>query len=193
MSYTPAYVEKPAYKATLTYTDSEGEVATTEFYWTKNVTNQTELDENAFAQGVADSFTAASYATLLKLTLAREFTFDLQLPGNVTGATDASEDKAFIQIKAPNGRAATFKVPAPINGQGGSNSIFMGDGETVDAAEADVVNLITSLTSPVTTGAVTYTPSTVSGDPLRVYIKGERLRSKTRRKQRGGIGSEMGG
>lgn len=82
------------------------------------------------------------------------------------------EDKALLTLKCADGTLHKLAIPSP------KSALFLADGQTVDAANAGVVTLITNLT----TATVAATAGNRSGSPFTGLIGGQRTRRKTQRK-----------
>lgn len=151
-----------AVKETLTWRDSKGFTATSSFY----VGGATVANEATAAEAIA---TAMAAITNAHLQIAKgPYGFS---PTEVIYGTNAAfptvEDKAIFTFQTSTGGIHRYQVPCPLG------SIFLADGETVDATNT----LVTAFTSAITSNALT-----ASGEGVTFGGFGTRIRRKQRRR-----------
>lgn len=105
-------------------------------------------------------------------------TFILPSP-DATKKFNNAEDKLYLEFQtAVNGQKWTTQIPGPVG------TDFGVDDETVDPTDTDIAAFITLVEGSL---------STKWGTGSLKFIKGYRRRSKTRRRVRQGIPTEIGG
>ena len=92
------------------------------------------------------------------------------------GAVDNAEDSAVFSFQTSTGAIGKVSIPAP------KSSIFLGDNQTIDPANAAVTAFTAYMLAPTTAFSNNGIASTKSGAGFTSFIGGVRVRRKTRRK-----------
>lgn len=161
---------------TVSYRDARGQLGRTSFF----LDSRNTPIEGYTAQFIANDISALSNAAFQ--SAKGPWTSDAAAV--VYGTTEEFpdvEDKAILTFSTATGALHKISVPAPVS------TMFYVDGETVDIEDPAVQQLVADVTfttymgTPPTTG-VAYALVSRDGNPLTMFIGGQRVRRRFQRK-----------
>lgn len=180
-------------KVSVNCLDPEGEVAVSEFWLTSTTTtiaNQKYGDINSAVLHFVGLFADLGAFQVQNWSWAVVNDVDYGKPPEPAEALGNIEDKMFVVNRSTAGGHTQMSVPMP------ELANFLSDGETVDPSSAAVLAWETAAVDGWADGQsapVTWAVETATGETLQCYVKGYLRRSRTRRRLRQGISTEIGG